>query len=189
MLGQGADAQLDGAQFVEVPDQFIRSDGDESGRKTALGYERLSGAFRDPAHGASDLHVLGQIEIMYTGAAGGFGDCDIAVVGQARDDGVDGMLLQLRVERRGVGSVDGMSMEVGKAMRVDHGVCSVAAHIAPDAPRTTPDSASKPEMSAPILPAPRMRTLGMPDLQKEGGHLRPSPGNCKFLIPAVCNLD
>ena len=100
MLGQGADAQLDGAQFVEVADQFIRSDRDESGRKTALRYERLSGAFRDPAHGASDLDVFGQIEVMYTGAPRCFGDCDVAVVGKARDHGIDRVLLELRVERR-----------------------------------------------------------------------------------------
>src|SRR6185436_7459102 len=40
-----------------------------------------------------------------------------------------------------------------------------------------PDSASRPEMSAPILPAPRMRTLGMRDLQKRGGILA-SPAGC-----------
>jgi hypothetical protein len=39
VLGQGADAQLDAAQLVEVLDQRIGGDADEAGREAALRHE------------------------------------------------------------------------------------------------------------------------------------------------------
>ena len=93
MLGQGADAQLHRAQLVEVTDQLVGGDRDESGCETALGNERLLGAVGDLADRASDLDVFCQIEIMYTGAPRRFRDRDVAVVRQARNHGVDRMLL------------------------------------------------------------------------------------------------
>ena len=89
MLGQGADAQLHSSQLVEVADQFVGSDRDETGRESALGHERLGGAGGDFSHRARDLDVFRQIEIMYTGATRSFGDCDVAVVRQAEIHGVD----------------------------------------------------------------------------------------------------
>ena len=99
------------------------------GRETALGHERLLGAGGDLAHRARDLDVFGQIEIMDTGAPRRFRDCDVAVVRQARDHGVDRMALEVRVERRRVGGVERVGMQIREAMGVDHGICSLAAHV------------------------------------------------------------
>src|SRR4029453_12301978 len=72
---------------------------------------------------------FGQIEIMYTGAPRRFRDCDVAVVGQAGNHGVDGLLLEVRIERRRVRSVERVRMQILEAMRVDHCICSLAAHV------------------------------------------------------------
>ncbi len=129
MLGQGADAQLHGSQLVEVTDQLVGRDRDEAGRESALRHERLLGAGGDLAHRARDLDVFRQIEIMYTGAPRSFRDCDVAVVRQARDHGVDGMALEVRVERRRVGGVERVGTQIREAMSVDHCICSLAAHV------------------------------------------------------------
>ena len=47
MLRQRTDAQLHGAQLVEVADQLVGGDGDEAGREAALGNERLLRALGD----------------------------------------------------------------------------------------------------------------------------------------------
>ena len=55
------------------------------GREAALRHERLRRAFGDRAHGARDLDVFGQVEVVHAGAPRRLGDADVAVVGQARD--------------------------------------------------------------------------------------------------------
>ena len=70
MLGQGADAQLHGAQLVKVRDERRRRDTDEARREPALRYEGLGGADGDRAHGPGDLYVLGEVEVMCVGPAG-----------------------------------------------------------------------------------------------------------------------
>ena len=66
---------------------------------------------------------------MYTSAARRFGDCDVAVERQTGDHRVHGMLLQLRIERFPIGGIDGVSVQVGKAVCLHHGICRRAGDV------------------------------------------------------------
>ena len=129
MLGQGADAQLHRPQLIEVTDQLVRGDRDEPRRQAALGHERLLGAGGDLAHRARDLHVFRQIEVADARAPRRLGDRDVAVVGQAGDHRVDGMLLQMRIQRRPVRGIERMRVQIREAVSVDHGIGGFAAHV------------------------------------------------------------
>ena len=64
------------------------------------------------AHRARDLHVLGQIEVVRAALARRLGDCDVAVVGQARDDRVAGVARRCALERGRVARVERHGVQV-----------------------------------------------------------------------------
>src|SRR6202035_6034085 len=92
VLGQGADAQLHGPQRVKVSDQLGRGDADEPGSETTLRSERLASPRSEGAYRARDVHIFCQVEVVGARFAGGGGDPEVAVVRQARNDGIDGVL-------------------------------------------------------------------------------------------------
>ena len=120
MLGQGADPQLHRAQFVEVGDELRGGDADEPGREPALRHEGLLRADRDGAHRARHFHVLGQVEVVRARLAGGLGDRDVAIEGQARDHRVHRVLGQVPGEGRRIARVQGETGEVAGTVRPHH---------------------------------------------------------------------
>ena len=120
MLGQGADAQLHGAQLVEVRDELRGGDADEARREPALRHEGLARADGDGAHRAGDLDVLGQVEVVGVRLAGRLRDRDIAVEGQARDHRVHRVLGEVPGERGRVARIEGEAGEVRRAVRPHH---------------------------------------------------------------------
>ena len=129
MLGQGADAQLHGAQVVEVADQFVRRDRNEARCQSTLRHERLRGAVGNLPNGAGDFDVFGEIEIVSAGASRRLGDTDIAVVGETRNDRVDGMILQLRGQCSRVGCINLVRVQFVETMSTDHGLRGLGAHV------------------------------------------------------------
>ena len=110
---------------------------------------------------ARDLDVFGQIEIVRVALARRLGHAGIAVVGQAGDDRVrlvDAEVVarapwrRWRRAPRRAGCCEPCALTTASA---------AAASTSPRVTSYSPDSASRPEISAPILPAPRMRTLCM----------------------------
>ena len=120
VLGQGADAQLDGTQLVEVLGELIRRDADESRRESTLGHEGLRCTTRDAAHGAGDFDVFGEIEIVRIALARRLGHGGIAVIGQAGDDGVRLVNAEVLLERLAVRGVERHGAQVACAVRLDH---------------------------------------------------------------------
>ena len=120
--GQGAYAQLDAAQLVEVTDQRIGRDADEAGRESALRHERRVGALRDASYATGHRHVLGQVEVVRSRSACGLGDGDVAVVRQARDDGLDRVGGGVRGERLRVAGVESVGVQVVEAVRGHDGI-------------------------------------------------------------------
>src|SRR4029077_236404 len=92
VLRQGADAQLHGPQRVKVRDQLGSGDADEPGSETTLRHERLARPRSEGAYGARDVHIFCQVEVVGARFAGSCGDPEVAVVRQARNDGIDRML-------------------------------------------------------------------------------------------------
>ncbi len=116
MLWQCADAKFDGAQLIEVRDQFCRRDADEPGRQSTLGHKRLIGAFCNPSDGTSDLDVLSKVEVVGSSLPRAFRYSDVAVVRKARNNGIDRVCLQVLGQLRGVGSVQRMRDEMRGAV-------------------------------------------------------------------------
>jgi hypothetical protein len=73
----------------------------------------LGCTIRNLPHGSRDLDILCQVEVMHTSASRSFGNCDVAVEGQAGDHRVYGVGLQLFVQARGIGSVDPVAVKAG----------------------------------------------------------------------------
>ena len=105
-------------------------DADEARREAALGHERLLGAVGDAAHGARDLDVLGEIEVVGAGLAGRLGDRDVAVVGQARDHRVDRVGGEVLGEGCRIGGVE-RECRAGcvPAVRAHHRLGGRAVHV------------------------------------------------------------
>src|SRR6187551_3337632 len=118
MLREGADAQLDAPDLVEMLDQRIGCDADEARRESALGYERTIGVRGEPTHGARDRNVLREVEVVGAKLARDLCHLDVAVVRQARNDRVRGKRREMRFERRGLARVDFVGVQVYKAVRL-----------------------------------------------------------------------
>ena len=130
VLRQGADAQLHGPQRVEVCDQLGGGDADESGRETTLRHECLLGPRGEGAHRARDVHVFRQVEVVDTRLAGGRGDPEVAVVRQAGNDAIDGVLGEMPRERRRVGRVERKGEDVARLVGTHHRLRRSAVDIA-----------------------------------------------------------
>ena len=120
VLGQGADAQLDGTQLVEVLGELVGRDADESRRESTLGHEGPGCTARDAAHRPGDLDVLGEVEVVRITLARRLGHGRIAVIGQAGDDGVRFVNAEMVVQRLGVAGVERHGAQVARAVRLDH---------------------------------------------------------------------
>ena len=106
MLGQGADAQLDRPQLIEMFGELVGRDADESRREATLGHERLRCTTSDAPHGLRHCHVFGEIEVVGVAFAGCFRHCRIAVVRQAGDDGLGLVKHEMVVERLRIAGVE-----------------------------------------------------------------------------------
>ena len=89
--------------------------------EVALGHESVLRTGGDGADAAGDLNVLGQVEVVGSGLARGFRDRDVAVIREARDDGVDGMLLQVFEQCVAIGRVQGERGKVARVVGTHHG--------------------------------------------------------------------
>ena len=117
MLGQGADAHADAAQLVEVRDELVRRDRDESRGETALRHEGRRRALGRRAHGARDLDVLGQVEVVQARVARDTGDARVAIERQRRNHGIAGVLGHVPGEGDGIGRIHAVGDQVALAMR------------------------------------------------------------------------
>jgi len=130
VLGQGADAQLDRTQLVEMLGELVGRDADEAGREPALGYEGPRSTARNSPHCLGDFHVLGEIEIVRVPLARRLGHHGIAVIRQAGDDRVRLVEREMLVERLGIPRIERDGPQVARAVRLDHGFGRGGVHIA-----------------------------------------------------------
>jgi hypothetical protein len=114
---------------LEMRDERIRRDAHEPRGKPALRHEGLRGAFGQSAHPARYLDVLGQVEVVSTRDARSFRHADVAVEGQAGDDGVDAVTREMRRERGLFAGIDAESLHVRQAVRRDDGAGDFLAHV------------------------------------------------------------
>src|SRR6185437_1018703 len=121
MLWQGSHAQLHRAQLLEMLDELRRGDADEARRETALRDERPRRASCDRADGTCYLDVLGQIEVVDAGSAGGLRHRDVAVERQTGNDGIDRMAGQMLLERASLLGVQRVCAEAGSPVRTHDG--------------------------------------------------------------------
>ena len=121
MLGQGADAQLDAADLVEVLDQRVRRDADEARGEPALRHERAARTLGQRAHGTCHGHVFGQVEVVRVDLACDLRDLDVAVEGQARNDRIGRIVPQVPLERGRVLGVELVGVQTGQGMCGDDG--------------------------------------------------------------------
>src|SRR5690606_29325260 len=126
----GAHSKLHCAHFIEMTDQLVCGDGDETWRKSALGYKRVIRTFGDTAYGPCDFDVFGEIEVVRARTTCRLGDTDAAIEGQAGNHGIHGVALQMRIERLGIAGIEGMRVKMRQSMSVDDGRRGRRAHIA-----------------------------------------------------------
>src|SRR6266478_2512501 len=120
VLGQGADAQLHGPQRVKVRDQLGSRDADEPGSETTLRHECLASPRREGAYGARDVHIFCPVEVVGVRLAGGCGDPEVAVVRQARNDGIDRVLGEVPGKRHRIGRIEREGEDVARVVGAHH---------------------------------------------------------------------
>ncbi len=120
VLGEGPDPHLHRPQRVEMSDQLRGRDADEPGGEATLRHERLGRPRGDGAHRAGHCHVLGQIEVVGVRLAGGLGDREVAVVGQARDHRFHRVRGEVVGECVRVGRVQGEGSEIARSVGTHH---------------------------------------------------------------------
>ena len=116
MLGQGADTQLDRFQRVEVLDQFVGRDADETRRQSALRRKHLVRTLGEFPYRFRHGHILGQVEVMQPVFACNARDRDIAEIRQAGNNRLGLVSLDVRGESGLVGGVEIESLEIVEAM-------------------------------------------------------------------------
>jgi hypothetical protein len=129
VLGQGAHAQLDAAQLLEMADERVGSDAHEARREAALRHECLPGAVGDAAHGPGHGHVLGEVEVVGADPARRLGDGDVAVIGQARDHRIHRVCREVGRERRVVPGVEPVRPQALEAVRLDDPAGDSRVHV------------------------------------------------------------
>ena len=120
VLGQRADAQLHGPQSVKVRDQLGRGDADEPRRETTLRHECLVRPRGEGAHGARDVHIFRQVEVVGARFARGLCDPEVAVVRQARNHGIDRVLGEMPGKRHRMGRIQCEGEQVAGVMGTHH---------------------------------------------------------------------
>lgn len=91
MARQGADPHPDGSAMVELLCEVGADDADEPRREAALRRHEATGGGAHRDDGFRGGHVLGQVEVMHASRMRDFGDRGVEVVGQAGQDGFEGL--------------------------------------------------------------------------------------------------
>ena len=91
------------------------------GARPHCGTNAWSRAGGELAHGTGHRDVLGEVEVVDAGVAGGLGHADVAVVRQARHDRIHGVRLQVRGEGLRVARIETVRVQVVEAVGVDDG--------------------------------------------------------------------
>ena len=116
-------------KLVEVRDELIGRDRDEAGRKPALRHEGGRRTLGRRAHGAGDLDVLGQVEVVKAGCACNLRNARVAEIGQRRDDRIAGVIGHVLCEGSRVRGVDGVCHKVPLAVRARDRASRVAVDV------------------------------------------------------------
>jgi len=113
-----------------MSDQLGRRNADEARRQATLGHKRVAGSSRNSPHRAGDFHILRQVEIVSAGLPGSLGNRDIAVIRQAGNDGIHGVVRQVPCQRGRVGRIEGKGGQIGGGMGMHHGLGCGAVDVA-----------------------------------------------------------
>ena len=123
MLGQGADAQLHGFQFVEVLDDFICRNADKARCESTLRDKGCFRTFGQFPHLICHCDIFCQVEVMHVFLPCNICDRDIAKIGQAGNHGDGSVLLNVRAKTRRIGGIKRKGVKISMPVSLDHLIC------------------------------------------------------------------
>ena len=129
MNRQGSDPHFDRIDRIEMGDQVVRRNADETGGQAALRHKGLRRIGTQDFDLIGDLDVLRQVEIVKPVFTGQSGDNWVAEIGQARQNRIESMCRQVCADRVGVSDIEVQGCDSRETEILDKPLGSVEADV------------------------------------------------------------